>query len=314
MDAISVAFLSLFFLILRPLVEEFWTLLQIIKSPFVARKNLKKTYGTWAAITGCTAGIGKAFAFELASHGLNIVLISRNPEKLQQLASEIEAKHNVETKIIVADFSRGREIYPRVREELEGIDVGILLNNVGIHYSYPMYFGEVPEDELWGILNVNIGSFLQMTKMLLPQMLSRKRGAIINLSSSSKMQPLPFMNLYAASKVFIDFYTEALRHEYKDSNITIQSLCPYYVCTNINHFSEALTNESILIPSAEKWVKHAISSLGIIDNTTGYWPHRFQYMMFILIPTWIKTYIGGVLYRGFRRNYLKRHPKVTIES
>lgn len=75
------------------------------------------------------------------------------------------------------------------------------MNNVGRQYTYPMYLGEVPQQELWDILNINIGATTMMTRLILPQMQKQKRGAIVNVSSGSELQPLPLMTVYAASKV-----------------------------------------------------------------------------------------------------------------
>lgn len=90
----------------------------------------------FAVITGATDGIGKEYAFNLASQKINIVLISRSQEKLVQTANEIEAKHPVKTKWIVADFSQGREIYDHIRNELKGIQVGILGNKSIIYIIF----------------------------------------------------------------------------------------------------------------------------------------------------------------------------------
>lgn len=76
------------------------------------------------------------------------------------------------------------------------------MNNVGRQYTYPMYLGEVPQQELWDILNINIGATTMMTRLILPQMQERKQGAIVNVSSGSELQPLPLMTVYAASKVY----------------------------------------------------------------------------------------------------------------
>lgn len=71
-----------------------------------------------------------------------------------------------------------------------------------------MYLAEVPEEELWDIININIGATMMMTKLVLPQMIARKKGAIVNVSSSSELQPLPLMTVYAATKVHISIYTQ----------------------------------------------------------------------------------------------------------
>lgn len=309
----NVATFTVLFVILivffRSFLEEFGTILQIIKSFFVRKINLKKKYGSWAIITGGTDGIGKAYAIELAKRGINIVLISRNLSKLEAASAEIK-KFKVDTKIILADFSKGRLIYNGMEEILEELDIGILVNNVGVQYVYPNYFGELPEDEIWEMLHINIMAAIQMTRMTLPKMALKKRGAIVNISSASKWQPLPFVNLYAASKIFIDYFTDALRTEYKNSNITIQSLCPYYVRTKINHFSSTLMKANIFVPTPERYAKSALGTLGIIDNTTGYWPHRFQFLIVSLAPRWFRKYIGGLMYKNMMRKYLKSRTAV----
>ncbi|KAK6633994.1 hypothetical protein RUM44_004601 [Polyplax serrata] len=297
---------SILLILLLPILEEFWTLIQTVKSLFSSKIDLKEKYGTWAVVTGCTDGVGKALAFELARRELNIVLISRNLSKLEATSNQIKRKYAVETKIIVADFSQGREIYKEIKEGLKGLDLGILINNVGIQYTYPMYFGELPEQELWDVININVGSVTQMTRIVLPQMVEKNRGAVVNVCSGSKLQPIPFMNLYAASKMFVDYHTDALRHEYRHKNITIQCLCPYYISTKINHFSNALTKINIFIPTPKVYARSAITTLGHIDNTTGYWPHRIQYMFLFLVPKWIKIYFAGIMYKKMRDTYLKK--------
>lgn len=77
----------------------------------------------------------------------------------------------------------------------------LTVNNVGRQYSYPMYLGEVPQQELWDIVNINIGATTMMTRLIVPKMQKQKRGAIVNVSSGSELQPLPLMTVYAASKV-----------------------------------------------------------------------------------------------------------------
>lgn len=98
------------------------------------------------------------------------------------------------------------------------------VNNVGRQYTYPMYLGEVPQQELWDIVNINIGATTMMTRMVLEQMKERRKGAIVNVSSASELQPLPLMTVYAASKVLARLrgrftnYVPHLRGDGCDSN------------------------------------------------------------------------------------------------
>lgn len=155
---------------------------------------------------GATDGIGRAYAEELASRGLNIILISRNQEKLQMVAKDIADTYKVETDIIVADFSNGREIYHPIREALKDKDIGILVNNVGVFYPYPQYFTQVSEDKLWDIINVNIAAASLMVHIVLPGMVERKKGAVVTISSGSCCKPTPQLAAFSASKVMCSWW------------------------------------------------------------------------------------------------------------
>lgn len=114
------------------------------------------------------------------------------------------------------------------------------VNNVGTMYDYPMYLGEVPEQKLWDIINVNVGATTIMTRLLIKQMQQRKRGAIVNVSSGSEFQPTPLMTVYAATKAYIKSFSDALRVEYSSSGLTIQHLSPFFIKTKMNAFSDRL--------------------------------------------------------------------------
>lgn len=166
-------------------------------------KNLKK-YGSWAVVTGPTDGIGKAFAVELAGKGLNLVLVGRNPSKLHETSSSIQSKHGgIQVKNVVVDFSGDLdEGIKKIREAVEGIEVGILVNNVGISYPYARFFHEVDEELLRNLIKVNVEGTTKVTHAVLPGMLERKSGAIINVGSGSAtvIPSDPLYAVYAATK------------------------------------------------------------------------------------------------------------------
>merc|ERR1719343_366457 len=142
-------------------------------------KKLTK-FGKYAVVTGATDGIGKAYSLALAKRGMSVVLISRTESKLQAVAAEIDAKGypGVEkTKYIVCDYSNFDEATrARVAKELDGLDVGVLINNVGQSYRYPRYFHELPDSEVGAIVEMNVNSTVWMTRMVLDGMVERKRG------------------------------------------------------------------------------------------------------------------------------------------
>lgn len=272
--------------------------------------DLSTKFGSWAVVTGSTDGIGKAYAKELAKRGINIVLISRNIEKLMKVASEIQADYSVKTKIIVADFSNGQTVYQQIEQELKDIPVGILVNNVGMNFSYPMYVTESPAQGLWDILNINCGATTLMTRMILPQMQKRQKGAIVNVSSGSELQPLPLMSVYAASKVFVKSFTEAIRFESQKYGITVQHLSPLFVNTKMNAFSYRLQETNLFVPDSETYARNAVNTLGVVDHSTGYWSHGVQYFFISMSPVWMRTAIGGFLNQIFRKDYFSQNKKL----
>ncbi|CAK1603609.1 unnamed protein product [Parnassius mnemosyne] len=300
-----------FLCVARFIIEALWSPLQLILSyvtPYflsMEEQSLKKKYGSWAAITGSTDGIGKEYAMELAQRGLNIVLISRNEKKLNNVAREIKKQYSVKTKIIVADFSTGFEVYQYIEEQLKDIPLGILVNNVGVLYEYPTWLWEVPQTKLWEIINVNVGAVTLMTRIVLPGMMERGRGAIVNISSGSELQPLPLMTVYAASKAYERSLTLAVRKEAAAFGVHVQHVAPMFLATKMTAFSPRLLRAGALVPDARTYARHAVATLGRVRHTTGYWLHGPQYFFLTLFPEWIRIKIGTHVNKSFRNEYLQ---------
>lgn len=296
--------------------DALWNPIQIIiaiLTPFFIpneETSLVKKYGPWALITGSTDGIGKAYAFELAKKGINIVLVSRNEEKLKKTAEEIETKYLVKTKIIVADFSQGQKAVNTVKEKLGILKIDILVNNVGKNYDYPMYLSEVPEQVIVDIININIGAVTLMCRTFIEDMRKRGKGVIVNVSSGSENHPLPLMTVYAATKAYIKSFTAALRFEYKNSGITIQHLAPFFVNTNMNGFIPVVQRRNILIPTTEDYAKFAVMTLGKLEESSGYWTHGIQAFFTKMVPTWLGIQMGAYLNKNFRKNYFNHNKQV----
>ncbi|NXS11122.1 HSDL1 protein, partial [Neodrepanis coruscans] len=249
--------------------------------------DLVKQYGKWAVVTGSTDGVGKAYAEELAKRGVNIILISRNKEKLEAVSRSISETYQVETDFIVADFSKGRELYPAIREALKDREIGILVNNVGIFYDYPDYFTNLSEDMLWDIIHINIASASMMTHIVLPGMLKKKKGAIVNISSASCCQPTPMFTTYGASKSYLDYFSRSLHYECASKGIFVQSLTPFIIATKMVPFSTSPLGRYFRFVTAEKYASHAISTLGLSTRTTGYWRHALKFTLVEQLPEWI---------------------------
>uniref|UniRef100_A0A182PHX0 Steroid dehydrogenase n=1 Tax=Anopheles epiroticus TaxID=199890 RepID=A0A182PHX0_9DIPT len=237
---------------------------------FGCRINLKKT-GEWALITGATDGIGKAYAYALARRGLNVILVSRTLSKLEDVAKEIETECKVRTMVIAADFTGGAEIYEKIRQQIENMEIGVLVNNVGMSYANPEYLLELPEYEklVKNLLSCNILSVTRMCQLVMPGMVKRHSGVVINISSLSAVIPAPLLTLYSASKAFMDKFSEDLASEYAKHNIVVQSVLPGPVATNMSKIRKS----TWMACSAKVFANSAINTLGHTRKTTGYFPH-----------------------------------------
>ncbi|CAK8678154.1 unnamed protein product [Clavelina lepadiformis] len=179
-------------------------------------------YGKWSVVTGSSTGLGKATALQLASRGQNIVLMSNEEEELRKVASEIESKHNVQTKCLTIDFSHDEEIYDEIADFLQGLDIGTLVNNVGI--AQGLYrFLDIPNLSTFirNIIRINAVSVVKMTQIVLPGMVERKRGLILNLSSMAAVKPVSHIIMYCATKTFVNYFSQGLSYEYESKGIKV---------------------------------------------------------------------------------------------
>ncbi|NXU84323.1 DHB12 reductase, partial [Xiphorhynchus elegans] len=216
----------------------------------------------------------------------------------------LEEKYKVETKVIVADFGEREDIYSRIKAGLEGLEIGVLVNNVGMSYSYPEYFTEIPELDkaIDKMVNINIMSVCKMTRLVLPGMLERSKGIILNIASASGMYPTPLLTLYSATKAFVDFFSRGLHAEYKSKGIIVQSVLPYYVATKMSKIRKATLDK----PSPETYVRSALSTVGLQSQTNGYLPHALMGWVFSFLPTSTASNLIMKTNKQIRARYLKK--------
>jgi len=267
--------------------------------------NLKK-YGSWAAVTGCTDGIGEAYAKELARKGLNIFLISRTQEKLNTVAKEIEDKYKVKTKTLAIDFATATDAtYKQIQAELEKVEVGILVNNVGVSYEHCEWLEAVPNDIIDKCIKINIESTTYMTKYMIPSMASRKRGAIINLSSISGVMPAPLLSVYGASKAYVDHFSRMMSFECASKGIFIQSLTPAFVVSKMSGFRRP----TLTIPQAAVFARSAVKTIGYETSVAGFWAHDVIRWGASFVP---ESLVGGrilAMHIALRAKFLARAKK-----
>ncbi len=215
--------------------------------------------GKWALVTGASAGIGVALARELASHGAKLILTARRKERLDTLAAELSAK-GTEVRIVVADLNdpaAPQQIYDAT--EGAGLTVDILINNAGLGQFGEFYKSPV-EQELSQV-RVNCEAVVRLTRLFLPQMVERRRGWVLIVASTASYQPLPYLNTYAATKVFDRFFAQGLAAEVARFGVKVTALCPG---PTESEFSQ-VANSSKIMPgtrqSAEEVASRGIAAL-----------------------------------------------------
>ncbi len=197
------------------------------------RTSLETTQGKkdYALITGASSGIGEAFARLLASKNKPLILIGTNEVKLKNISAELREKHKVDVRFIPTDLARSKTL-PELPVKLKkmGINVDILVNSAGFG-KYDAEHKIRYEDSL-NMINLNCRSLVALTKLFLPEMLAHKKGAIINIGSTSGFYPVPYMATYSATKAFVINFSQALSEEVKDQGIRVICSCPEAVATN----------------------------------------------------------------------------------
>ncbi|CAI7812705.1 unnamed protein product [Closterium sp. NIES-53] len=248
-------------------------------------KNLRR-YGSWAIVTGCTDGIGKGFAKELAKRKINVILVSRTQEKLEAVASELSSKYKVDTRIVVADFTNPgpalTSAYDQVRKLVDELEVGILVNNAGMSYPHAQYLHEVEDKLISDLININIEPIVRLSKIVIPNMIKRKRGAIVNIGSgvATVIPSDPLYSVYAGTKAFVDQFSRSIDMEYASKGIDVQVQAPLFVATKMSKIRHA----SLTCPSADLYAKHGANWVGQEVRCTPYWAHGVMWGIIYRFP------------------------------
>src|SRR5213083_2027753 len=225
-----------------------------------------KVDGCNALITGASAGIGCEFARQLAGRARSMILVARREDRLVELADELQREHpNLRIhirKVDLADLAELQDLLQWLDREKLGVD--LLINNAGLGDSGPFAKSDPVRNNEMTLVNVT--ALTSLTRHLLPQMIAKRRGGILNVSSSAGFLPIPGSAVYAATKAYVTSLSEALRAELRGTGVSVCALCPGPVHTEFQEVAKRPgaqpdTGPEFVFVSAEEVVRDALAAL-----------------------------------------------------
>ncbi|PYI45792.1 MAG: hypothetical protein DMF11_10645 [Verrucomicrobia bacterium] len=191
-----------------------------------------------ALITGASSGIGREFARQLAKCARRIVLVARRSERLANLRDELLNQNpNLDVHVRVVDLTDNAQIESLIDSlARDKVDVDLLINNAGLGDSGPFATSDPIRNEQMAL--VNVMALTSLTRRLLPHMVAKRRGGILNISSSAGFLPIPGDAVYAATKAYVTSFSEALRAELRGTGVSVCAVCPGPVRTEFQEVAK----------------------------------------------------------------------------
>lgn len=259
------------------------------------RHNHSHTSETpWAIVTGSTDGIGKAYAYELADRGFNVVLHGRNSTKLHHVRHELQTEYpHLNFRIILADATQsGPEALKHIHELVEGLKdlhVTVLINNVGTGSKstgevIEEFTNSTPED-IDALINVNARFPVQFTRAALPLLLSHGGPALIMMMGSMSDFGMPYMDIYSASKSFDLSFSRALKREMEAEGKDVEVLG--IMTGAVTDVGWDRTPKSFFRPESRQFARAALGKVGCgEDVVAAWWTHGISWWGMGLLPAW----------------------------
>jgi len=191
-----------------------------------------------ALVTGASSGIGEALARRLAARGHPLVLVARRKERLEALATSLRAAHGVDVRVEACDLA-APDAARTLMAALGGAPVEILVNNAG--YGMQGRFVDMAMSDVEKMVRLNVLALTDLTQQMAREMVARKQGMILNVSSSAAFLPSPYVSAYAATKAYVMSFSEALRHELRGTGVSLTTLYPGITRTEFNDVAGAKT-------------------------------------------------------------------------
>lgn len=184
--------------------------------------SLPNRYGKWAVVAGASEGLGAAFAAELAARGMDLVLVARRGQLLEEIRQQLTEAYGIEVRCLVADLA-DPGIAEALADAVDGLEVGVIVYNAA--YTPVGPFIETPDDEISQAVDVNVLGPMRTVRTLVPAMCSRRKGAVVLMSSLSGLQGTPYISVYAASKAFNTILAEGLWYELRSHGVDVVACC-----------------------------------------------------------------------------------------
>lgn len=213
-----------------------------------------------ALITGASGGIGEVFARKFAARGENVFLVARSADKLAVICNALIAEHKIDAQFFALDLSE-RDAPARLYEETQrrGLDVETLVNNAG--YGSVGEFALLDIENELRMIDLNVRSLTELTRLYLVPMGERGRGAIINVASTASFQPVPYMAVYAATKAFVLSFSGALWEENRAHGVKVLAVCPGSTDTKFFEAAGTKAPPPSLMQTPEQVVDAALGAL-----------------------------------------------------
>jgi short-subunit dehydrogenase len=256
-----------------------------------------------ALITGASGGIGLALAELFAQRDFDLVLVARRRHELEELAERCRSRHGTRVTVLPMDLLEPGATAELVKQlEEQPLHVDLLVNNAGLLEVGA--FTEIDVERHERLLQLNVVSLVSLTHRLLPAMIDRGHGRILNLASTSAFQPVPSMALYAASKALVLSLSESLSEELKGTGVTVTALCPGFTKTDMLDSAKSQHAAASAIPDflisdvasvAREGVEACLAGRAlVVPGLTN----RLGASLVQLQPRWLVRAFGGLIGRS----------------
>lgn len=190
-----------------------------------------------AVVTGASAGIGRAFAEQLAERGYDLILVARRAERLSELGARLQERFHVRAEAFPADLACDADV-DRLARRIEEVNrVEVLVNNAGFGVSGLFY--ETDAEKNAAMIRVHVLAAVRLARAVLPQMIARNRGCVINVSSLASFIAAPGAVSYCATKTYLNCFSKALQYELGHTAVRIQALCPGFTYSEFHDLPDA---------------------------------------------------------------------------